>query len=291
MEKTKTKLVDIIDILSKPELESIGPIIRKMCDVNSKAKALYNNSEIMLEVFNCIHYNDFTIHKGLYEELDVVSYHDRVIDIFLKIVTSDKTEECQILMRRTDIDKKIDILKMVNAIFSRADKLLNDFDLYREKLFDDNYTLIDTFDKCRIELLNFTIPHILTVFNSFDTAEKFVEAGTSMNHIDMSIGNNITCVGMVSTLETNPAVKVDYAELEYILAYRKANKLFLARIATDTEMNFRGVVGMGLDEDRFIPLTLEEQVSMYREVIDMIVLYIHSMDTIKIDPVDKVKLN
>ena len=287
----KTKLVDIIDILSKPELEKIGPIIRKMCDVNSKAKALYNNSEIMLELFNCIYYNDFTIHKGLYEELDVVSYHDRVIDIFLKIVTSDKTEECQILMRRTDIDKKIDILKMVNAIFSRADKLLNDFDLYREKLFNDDYTLIDTFDKCRDELLNFTIPHILTVFNSFDTAEKFVEAGTSMNHIDTSIGNNITCIGLVSTIETNPAVKVDYAEIEYILAYRKGNKLFLARIATDTEMNFRGVVGMGLDEDRFIPLTLKEQISMYREAIDLIVLYIHSMDTIKINPVDKVKLN
>ena len=48
---------------------------------------------------------------------------------------------------------------------------------------------------------------------------------------------------------------------------------------------------MGLDEDRFIPLTLEEQISMYREAIDLIVLYIHSMDTIKIDPVDKVKLN
>lgn len=287
----KTKLVDIIDILSKPELEEIRLIVRKMCDVNSKAKALYNNSEIMLELFNCIYYNDFTIHKDLYEELDMVSYHDRVIDIFLKIVTSDKTEECQILMRRTDIDKKIDIIKMVNALFNRVDKLLNDFDLYREKLFDDNYTLIDTFDKSRIELLNFTIPHILTVFNSFDTAEKFVEAGTSMNHIDTSIGNNITCIGMVSTLETNPAVKVDYAELEYILAYRKANKLFLARIATDTEMNFRGVVGMGLDEDRFIPLTLEEQISMYREAIDLIVLYIHSMDTIKIDPVDKVKLN
>lgn len=180
---------------------------------------------------------------------------------------------------------------MVNAVFSRADKLLNDFDLYREKLFDDDYTLINTFDKCRIELLNLTIPHILTVFNSFDTAEKFVEAGTSMNHIDTAIGNNITCIGLVSTIETNPAVKVDYAEIEYLLAYRKANKLFLARIATDTEMNFRGVVGMGLDEDRFIPLTLEEQISMYREAIDLIVLYIHSVDTIEIDPMDKVKLN
>jgi len=85
----KTKLVDIIDILSKSELEEIRSIIGRMMDVNSKAKALYNNSEIMLEVFNCIYYNDFTIHKGLYSELDVVSYHDRVIDIFLKIVTSD----------------------------------------------------------------------------------------------------------------------------------------------------------------------------------------------------------
>ena len=65
----------------------------------------------------------------------------------------------------------------------------------------------------------------------------------------------------------------------------------MARIATDTEMNFRGVVGMGLDEDRFIPLTLEEQISMYREAIDLIVLYIHSVDTIEIDPMDKVKLN
>lgn len=286
----KTKLVDIIDILSKSELEEIGSIIGKMMDANSKAKALYNNSEIMLEVFNCIYYNDFTIHKGLYSELDVVSYHDRVIDIFLKIVTSDKTEECKILMRRTDIDKKIDILKMVNAIFSKADKLLNDFDLYRDKLFDDDYTLIDTFDNYRIDLLNLTIPHILTSFNLSDTAEKFNEAGINMNHIDTPIGN-ITCIGLVSTIETNPAVKVDYAEVEYILAYRKANNLFLARVATDTEMNFRGVVGMGLDEDRFIPLTLEEQISMYREAIDLIVLYIHSMDTIKIDPVDKVKLN
>lgn len=286
----KTKLVDIIDILSKSELEEIGSIIGKMMDVNSKAKALYNSSEIMLEVFNCIYYNDFTIHKGLYSELDVVSYHDRVIDIFLKIVTSDKTEECKILMRRTDIDKKIDILKMVNAIFSKADKLLNDFDLYRDKLFDDDYTLIDTFDNYRIDLLNLTIPYILTSFNLSDTAEKFNEAGINMNHIDTPIGN-ITCIGLVSTIETNPAVKVDYAEVEYILAYRKANNLFLARVATDTEMNFRGVVGMGLDEDRFIPLTLEEQISMYREAIDLIVLYIHSMDTIKIDPVDKVKLN
>lgn len=35
---------------------------------------------------------------------------------------------------------------------------------------------------------------------------------------------------------------------------------------------------MGLDDDRFVPLTLEEQISMYREAIDMIVLYIHTMD-------------
>ena len=52
----------------------------------------------------------------------------------------------------------------------------------------------------------------------------------------------------------------------------------LARIASDTQMNFRGLVEMGLDDDRFVPLTLEEQISMYREAIDMIVLYIHTMD-------------
>jgi len=279
MEKKQTKLVDIIDILGKPELEKLGLIVEKLSDVNSRANALYNNSDIMLEVFNGIYHDDFTIHKGLYQNVNLVSYYDRKIDIFVKVVISDETTECRILMRRTDLAKDIDIISVLDALFSRADKLLNDFEMYRERLFDDNYTLINTFEKCRHDLLTRTIPHILTVFNSsIYGTERDVESGTSTNFVNTSIGTKLICTGMVDATPDNPDIKIEYAEVEHILTYRKDSKLFIARIASDTQMNFRGLVGMGLDDDKFIPLTLEEQIEMYREAIDMIVLYIHTMD-------------
>lgn len=279
MEKNETKLVDIINILPDSELEKIGPLIRKLSDVNSRVNAMYNNSEIMLEVFNGIYHDNFTIHKGLYNTVNLVSYFDRVMDIFVKIVTSDVVTDCSILMRRTDLAKDIDILRTLDALFSRADKLLNDFEMYRERLFDDDYTLIDTFEKCRNDLLTRTIPHILTVFNSsvYGT-ERNIESGTSTNFINTTIDTKLICTGMVTTIPDNPDVKIEYAEVEHILTYRNGSKLFIARIASDTQMNFRGLVGMGLDDDRFVPLTLEDQISMYREAIDMIVLYIHTMD-------------
>lgn len=279
MEKKQTKLVDIIDILGKPELEKLGLIVEKLSDVNSRANALYNNSDIMLEVFNGIYHDDFTIHKGLYQNVNLVSYYDRKIDIFVKVVISDETTECRILMRRTDLAKDIDIISVLDALFSRADKLFNDFEMYRERLFDDNYTLINTFEKCRHDLLTRTIPHILTVFNSsIYGTERDVESGTSTNFVNTSIGTKLICTGMVDATPDNPDIKIEYAEVEHILTYRKDSKLFIARIASDTQMNFRGLVGMGLDDDKFIPLTLEEQIEMYREAIDMIVLYIHTMD-------------
>lgn len=279
MEKKKTKLVDIIDILSKPELEEIGPIIIKLSDVNTRVNALYNNSDIMLEIFNGIYHDDFTIHKGLYQEVNLVSYYDRKMDIFVKVVVSDETTECRILMRRTDLAKDINILSVLDALFSRADKLLNDFEMYRERLFDDNYTLIDTFDKCRHNLLTLTIPHILTVFNSsIYGTERDMESGTSTNFINTSIGTKLICTGLVDAISSDPDVKIEYAEVEHVLTYRKGSKLFIARIASDTQLKFRGLVGMGLDDDKFIPLTLEEQIEMYREAIDMVVLYIHQMD-------------
>ena len=201
------------------------------------------------------------------------------MDIFVKIVTSDVVTDCSILMRRTDLAKDIDILKTLDALFSRADKLLNDFEMYRERLFDDDYTLIDTFEKCRNDLLTRTIPHILTVFNSsvYGT-ERNIESGTSTNFINTTIDTKLICTGMITTIPDNPDIKIEYAEVEHILTYRSGSKLFIARIASDTQMNFRGLVGMGLDDDRFVPLTLEDQISMYREAIDMIVLYIHTMD-------------
>lgn len=279
MEKKQTKLVDIIDILSRPELEKLRVLIEKLSDVNSKTTELYNNSEIMLEVFNGIYHDNFTIHKGLYSELNLTSYYDRRMDIFVKVVISDETAECRILMRRTDLAKDIDILSTLDALFSRADKLLNDFEMYRERLFNDDYSLINTFDKCRNDLLMRTVPHVLTVFNSsIYGTERDIESGTSTNFINTSIGTKLVCTGMVSTIPNNPDVKIEYAEVEHVLTYRDGNKLFIARIASDTQMNFRGLVGMGLDDDRFVPLTLEEQISMYREAIDMIVLYIHTMD-------------
>lgn len=279
MEKKQTKLVDIIDILSRPELEKLGLIVEKLSDVNSRANALYKNSDIMLEVFNGIYHDDFTIHKGLYQNVNLVSYYDRKIDIFVKVVISDETTECRILMSRTDLAKDIDIISVLDALFSRADKLLNDFEMYRERLFDDNYTLINTFEKCRHDLLTRTIPHILTVFNSsIYGTERDVESGTSTNFVNTSIGTKLICTGMVDATPDNPDIKIEYAEVEHILTYRKDSKLFIARIASDTQMNFRGLVGMGLDDDKFIPLTLEEQIEMYREAIDMIVLYIHTMD-------------
>lgn len=275
----KTKLVDIIDILSKPELEKLRVLIEKLSDVNSKTTELYNNSEIMLEVFNGIYHDNFTIHKGLYSELNLTSYYDRRMDIFVKVVISDETAECRILMRRTDLAKDIDILSTLDALFSRADKLLNDFEMYRERLFDDNYTLINTFEKCRHDLLTLTIPHILTVFNSsIYGTERDVESGTSTNFINTSIGTKLVCTGLVDAVSSNPNIKIEYAEVEHVLTYRKDSKLFIARIASDTQMKFRGLVGMGLDDDQFIPLTLEEQIEMYREAIDMVVLYIHQMD-------------
>ena len=76
MEKNETKLVDIINILPDSELEKIGPLIRKLSDVNSRVNAMYNNSEIMLEVFNSIYHDNFTIHKGLYNTVNLVSYFD-----------------------------------------------------------------------------------------------------------------------------------------------------------------------------------------------------------------------
>ena len=76
-----------------------------------------------------------------------------------------------------------------------------------------------------------------------------------------------------------------------MLTYRKNNKLFLARIATDTEMKFRGLVGMGLDEDRFLPLPHETQVDMFREAISLVVLYVHSMDVYRHEAIDTNKLS
>ena len=293
MEKKKTKLVDIIDILGKPELEKIGPIIRKLSDVNSRANALYNNSDIMLEIFNGIYHDNFTIHKGLYSDISLTSYYDKEMDIFVKVVISEETTGCKILMRRTDLAKDINILSVLDALFGRADKLLNDFEMYRERLFNDNYTLINTFEKCRHDLLTVTIPHILTVFNSsIYSTERDIESGTSTNSINTSIGTKLICTGLVDAISSDPNIKLEYAEVEHILTYRKGSKLFIARIASDTQMNFRGLVGMGLDDDQFIPLTLEEQISMYREAIDMVVLYIHTMDmNMWQESTDKNKLN
>ena len=74
MEKKQTKLVDIIKILHKPELQSIGPLIRKIVDINSRVNGLYNNSQIMLEIFNCIYYGEYTIHKGVYQKYVYIRY-------------------------------------------------------------------------------------------------------------------------------------------------------------------------------------------------------------------------
>lgn len=292
MEKKQTKLVDIIKILHKPELQSIGPLIRKIVDINSRVNGLYNNSQIMLEIFNCIYYGEYTIHKGVYQSINVVTYHDRIEDIFLKVVVSDKTEECSLLLRKDDIDKSMSILDTVNKLIDHADKLLNDFDLYTERIFNDEYTTINTFDDSdREELLDSTTPSILTAFGSYLDAEKDIEAGTSMNHIDVSDGSSLTCIGLVDVVESEVKIDIDYAEVEYVLTYRKNNKLFLARIATDTEMKFRGLVGMGLDEDRFLPLPHETQVAMFREAISLVVLYVHSMDVYRHEAIDTNKLS